>query len=314
MKGVFICAAELEALHGCPPLAGMAYLWLRSFVDLRSGIVGRTRPVSLSMLRAYTETHTPRGSGVQITQPSERGIRTALAALERAGLLRRLGDDRSLLFRLPRMETLTLASGKPDANLTGEHGAEPGVVDNRANALPAAGFIRRREPNPTENPQGVYRPNPTHIRGQSLRPSPPHTASTHEPGLRAREAAAAVGDAELQTVATLLRGAGVRVGGAEPELADLVARGVTDVDLLAAVVLARQERQAVGSAQPIGIRYVAALLDRVRQQSSKAPTQAWWSSEQAMLAKGAELGLSPWPGEDWGAFKGRIRGALGRAA
>lgn len=312
MKGVFICAAELEALHGCPPLAGMAYLWLRSFVDLRSGIVGRTRPVSLSMLRAYTETHTPRGSGVQITQPSERGIRTALAALERAGLLRRLGDDRSLLFRLPRMETLALASGKPDANLTGEHGAEPGAVDNRANALPGAGFVRRCEPNPTENPQGVYRPNPTHIRGQSLKPSPPHTASTHEPGLRAREAAAAVGDAELQTVATLLRGAGVRVVGNEPELAALA--GAPEADVLAAVELARQGRQAAGSTQPIGIRYVAALLERVRQRAGAAPTQAWWSSESAMLAKGAELGLSPRPGENWGGFKGRIRDAALRVA
>ncbi len=313
MKGVFICAAELEALHGCPPLAGMAYLWLRSFVDLRSGIVGRTRPVSLSMLRAYTETHTPRGSGVQITQPSERGIRTALAALERAGLLRRLGDDRSLLFRLPRMETLTLASGKPDANLTGELGAEPGAVDNRAIALPGAGFVRRREPNPAENPQGVYRPNPTHIRGQSLKPSPPHTASTHEPGLRTHEAAAAaVGDAELQAVSTLLRGAGVRVVGNEPELAALA--GAPEADVLAAVELARQCRQAAGSTQPIGVRYLAALLERVRPRAGAVPTQAWWASESAMLGKGAELGLSPRPGEDWGGFKGRIRGALGRVA
>lgn len=125
-------------------------------------------------------------------------------------------------------------------------------------------------------------------------------------------AAAAVGDAELQTVAILLRGAGVRVGGAEPELAALA--GAPEADVLAAVELARQGRQAAGSTQPIGIRYVAALLERVRQRAGAAPTQAWWSSEQAMLAKGAELGLSPWPGEDWGAFKGRIRGALGRAA
>lgn len=119
--------------------------------------------------------------------------------------------------------------------------------------------------------------------------------------------AAAVGDAELQAVATLLRGAGVRVVGNEQGLAALA--GAPEADVLAAVELARQERQAVGSMQPIGLRYVAALLDRVQQQASKASTAAWWSSESAMLAKGAELGLSPRPGEGWGEFKARIREA-----
>lgn len=124
--------------------------------------------------------------------------------------------------------------------------------------------------------------------------------------------AAAVGDAELQAVATLLRGAGVRVVGNEQGLAALA--GAPEADVLAAVELARQGRQAAGSTQPIGLRYLAALLERVRPRAGAVPTQAWWSSEQAMLQKGAELGVAPRAGEGWAEFKGRIRGALGRAA
>ena len=35
--------------------------------------------------------------------------------------------------------------------------------------------------------------------------------------------------------------------------------------------------------------------------------QAWWSSNETMLAKGEELGLYPKVGEGWGDFKGRIQ-------
>jgi hypothetical protein len=38
--------------------------------------------------------------------------------------------------------------------------------------------------------------------------------------------------------------------------------------------------------------------------SGEAP---WWSSNESMIAKGGELGLSPRAGESWGDFKGRIQ-------
>lgn len=93
-----------------------------------------------------------------------------------------------------------------------------------------------------------------------------------------------------------------------------VLAGTPEDDVLAAVDLARRDRLAAGSTQPIGVRFVVALLDRVRQQSSKVPTQAWWSSEASMLSKGTELGLSPRPGEDWASFKARLQEALTQGA
>lgn len=100
---------ELNTLHGVGPLAFSLYVLLRMFADYRTGTVGRTRPISLAMLASYAETHTRRGAGVQITQPSEKEVRTALDRLSRAGLLRRLAGDR-LAFLLPLALT---ASARP---------------------------------------------------------------------------------------------------------------------------------------------------------------------------------------------------------
>lgn len=41
-------------------------------------------------------------------------------------------------------------------------------------------------------------------------------------------------------------------------------------------------------------------------KKQKVIEQAWWSSNESMLAKGRELGTAPRPGEDWFSFKGRL--------
>lgn len=100
---IAVSAGEIEALYGAGPLAFQAYMLLRAWMDFGTGIAGRSRPISLAMLRAYCETHTPRGAGIQVTAPSEKEIRTSLARLARAGLVRRLPGDRlafSLLLAL----------------------------------------------------------------------------------------------------------------------------------------------------------------------------------------------------------------------
>lgn len=91
---------ELAALFGVGPLGALLYLTLRASMDFTDGTAGRSTPISLHGLAMACETHTTRGAGVQITQPSEKEIRGALARLQRAGLLRRLAGDR-LVFSLP---------------------------------------------------------------------------------------------------------------------------------------------------------------------------------------------------------------------
>lgn len=130
---------EIDTLHGIGSLGFHLYVLLRTFADYRSGTVGRTRPISLAMLAAYSETHTRRGGGMQITQPSEKEVRTALDRLTRAGLLRRLSGDR-LSFLLPLALT---ASSRPAQT---RHGGGAEVSTERGTGNPAPELARQAEP------------------------------------------------------------------------------------------------------------------------------------------------------------------------
>lgn len=152
---IALTADELEALHGAGPLAVSVYLHLRAWMDYSTGVVGRTRPISLAMLAAYTETHTPRGAGTQIEQASERSIRTALDRLVRARLLHRLAGDR-LTFALPMALT---ASARPEQT---RHAADSDLSTARAPCKPS-----RRAVFGASNARHRARmalPNPTHLK------------------------------------------------------------------------------------------------------------------------------------------------------
>ena len=166
---IAVTADEIGALHGVGPLAFQAYMLLRTWMDYGTGITGRSRPISLAMLRAHCETHTPRGAGVQITAPSEKEVRTALARLQRTGLLRRLPGDR-LAFRLPLAVIARSRTDQTGQGAGGERSTEPAA----ANAAPRK--ATRREPGTlrAESRQA----NPAHIMVQenqipSHRQAPP---------------------------------------------------------------------------------------------------------------------------------------------
>jgi hypothetical protein len=50
--------------------------------------------------------------------------------------------------------------------------------------------------------------------------------------------------------------------------------------------------------------------DEIELPVAKQPTQAWWTTEQGMLAKGRELNTEPRPGEDWNGFRTRLTGMM----
>jgi hypothetical protein len=312
LKGVYLTAAEIEAMHGTGPLSAFAYLWLRSWADIRTGVVGQTRPISLGMLRAYCETHVPKGAGVQIVQPSERNIRTSLAGLERAGLLRRLPGDR-LCYRLLLAQTLLHAHSKPDADLTGQSAAQPDGVDNSPDAWPGATSGSSINLNATRYSPRAGRAYPTHNKDQRNKPSPDPAASlAMEAQNVAPVAAGRIGRHEA--IAALFREQGVVVGPGHPVIADLAAINVSDADLLVAVELARLAREAEGTGQPLNPGFIRAKLRKAIEQK-KPTTVAWWSSVPAMEACARELNIPcARPGESMNEFKTRIVAALPRGA
>lgn len=337
MKGVYVTAEELEALHGCGPLASCIYLWLRSWMDLRSGVVGASRPISRGMLASYTETHVPRGAGTQVVQASVKDLRMAEDRLLRAGLLVRAGCGEKLVFRMPMAQTRWYVQNEPGINRAGEPGREPGREQGRepvrANASIGAGFEYEPGSKPgTINSQNraegkeAYRAN---IRDQS-EPSTSQAASTTSTGVgaddvqrfaadwsAAKSVVPAQVDDELQRRATelavALRKLGVRVTGMSPYVQDWATRGVTVAQAEEAARLAAMRREADGSMQPVGPGYLDAILRDVLSPPKPKRQQNWWASEQAMEAKARELGIAgARPGESALEFKARVSAAVRR--
>lgn len=309
MKGVYLTLEEIEATHGVGPLSACAYLWLRYWVDIRTGVVGKSRPISLGMLRAYCETHVTKGRGIQIVQPSERNIRTALEGLERAGLLKRLPGD-SLIFRLPLAQVLLHVPSKPDAKPTGNPGMVPGTLDNWSDTAVGAGSPAPAQPNPARYPSRSRPAYPTHNRGQRDNPSPQPAAST----TRDERVPAAGRNVRHDSIAAFLHDHGVLVGPGHPIVAEWAVSNVSDADLLAAVQLARQARASEGTGQPLNPGFIRAKLRKVLGKE-KLATVAWWSSVSGMESRARELNIhGARPGESMDEFKARIVAAGSRAA
>lgn len=154
---IAITEAELDAMHGAGPLAVALYLELRRLMDYRAGETGRSTPISLAGLARACETHTPRGRGTQIEQPSEKCIRNALDRLARAGLLRRLPGDR-LAYRLPLALTARARPAQTGHDAGTDSSTQPGIADT----APALAL----QPEPGTPSEGTTEPNRAHIEGQ----------------------------------------------------------------------------------------------------------------------------------------------------
>lgn len=266
---IAITADELEALHGAGPLAFQCYLHLRTWMDYGTGITGRSRPISLAMLRTYCETHTPRGAGVQITAPSEKEIRTALARLQRAGLLRRLAGDR-LAFSLP---LAAVASARP--NQTGHGaGAEQSTAPGTTNPAP----VKAPRPEPGTDRKPTEQPNRAHIMNQ----------------VSLSSTCALVQFLHLQDIPT---------AGRETTLERWRAEGITAEGLQKAVAVARSVRAKVGSTQPVNV----GLLDRILSSPPPGATAPRIGAD--IVAIGTAQGCPPRPGESWEQYRFRLSNA-----
>jgi uncharacterized protein YdaU (DUF1376 family) len=97
-----------------------------------------------------------------------------------------------------------------------------------------------------------------------------------------------------------LRRLGVAVTSMHPTMLQWIEDGFELPSVIEALQVARQRK-------PEPEKVPVAYLDPILRTPPKAPTASWWASEQATIAKGREVGLEPRPGEDWDAFRGRIR-------
>lgn len=348
MNGIYLTAGELDALHGCGPLGIAVYVHLRAWMDLRTGTVGASRPISRAMILAYVETHVPRGAGVETVKSTVKELRTALDRLSRAGLLLRKGNDDALVFRLPLAQTPSLDQNKQGRVRAGGNdpeqgrvqGAEQGRESGRVQPSIGAGFAADRDPEQgrergaaqgREHDRGRKAIPGLHQRSES-KPSTPQAASTAEPGvgpdsdveasIAALWSAKRIEGAQVSehtarratAMAVILRVEQIAATAMNPTVISWAEQGIRDEQLRAAVALARQRREAEGSLQPVNVGYLNACLQSVLKPP-KPKSDTWWQSVPAMEAKARELGIAgARPGEEMDAFKARIADALRRQA
>lgn len=96
---IIINDAELQALTGQSYMNYVIYLYLRRFMDGLTAVTGRVRGISYQSISEalYIE---PR-RGVKTGSPHKSAIRRALEQLEKSGLIKRLGETKNLVFKLP---------------------------------------------------------------------------------------------------------------------------------------------------------------------------------------------------------------------
>ncbi len=109
------------------------------------------------------------------------------------------------------------------------------------------------------------------------------------------------------SIAVLLRTASVRAQSQHPQVIEWANRPeVTDPVLAEAVAIARQSK---GNLR-FGVEYLAPIVEQVLKPR-KAKGDDLWSTDTKTVAKGQEYGLTARPGEDWHAFRSRIRERIG---
>ena len=176
-------------------------------------------------------------------------------------------------------------------------------------------------PPPDMHPRTTWPPPPT-----DAHPTPagdagdPRTTCTHnhhitinEPSVN-QKTSGYVNVGKNVSLAVHLRKLGVNVNGSNPILIALAEQGVSD-DLLTAAV-----DEAKRVIERPSLNYIVGILKRWKESAASVDVRGAtvpnrsktfdWRDDNAVLAKGRELGLYPGVGESWHDFKSRISVAL----
>ena len=177
--------------------------------------------------------------------------------------------------------------------------------------------VRNREEKRREEPT-----NTTPATGSSIaREQPPAGAVPAEAGtarpiaqgltldqLRIGPAASSDEHARAGELFAVLKANACRGSPAHPQVVEWARAGLTVEQLRQAIGIARQAKPPE---EPLNPAYLAPIVERVVSgKSGNGQASAWKSDEQAAMAKGRELGISPRAGEDWQAFRQRIASKL----
>jgi hypothetical protein len=272
--GIFITRDELDATRGLSDLAVRLYWRLRSLMDFSTCIVGKHRRISYQSLREDCEVLTPKGQGFMRTQPTLRGLRTALDGLERAGLVESAGP---LVFHLARAQKSEV---RPNQT---RH--EPGTVAIAANPYAASDSGQTRQKESVE-------------RGTPLRFKEKHVYKT---AAGAHGSVDNSGDIAAAFLKNLVSKTGCPIAGKATDAAVGRLLALPEETVLAATAQAVAARKRDGSVAPLNPGFIARFVEQTD----------WRATWSGIVAKGKELGIEQQAGEMVPYFKHRVMLAAG---
>lgn len=304
---------EMDALHGAGPLACWVYVCLRSWMDFETGLVGLTRALSREMLCTYAETHTPRGSGTQVSRPSLKEIRGAIEALVRHHLLVRKGGD-LLVFSMPMARTgnvRSLQTGPSEGRIQGRPLASVGaglrggeVVDN----LPYRANNRESDCLSTQQAAVVHVPEVAATQPDAAAAASNDELTEAKPPMREPTQQELERDArqvQVDELEDVLTKHDIRFTAPDKRIDSWVVRGIEAKHVLAAIGKAKARRAKEQSTQAIWIGFIDLLLNsdikpaRKPKASSTAAgekqpsgSQGWRSDSASIRRKARELGMT----------------------
>jgi hypothetical protein len=277
--GIFITRDELDATRGLSDLAVRLYLRLRSLMDFSTCVVGKHRRISYQSLKEDCEVVTPKGLGYQRTQPTLRGLRTALDGLERAGLVEPVGP---LVFHLARAQ-----KSEVRPNQTRHETDTVGVAANPY-AASDSGQTRHEESVEPVTPRCTKKSNVYTSTAAGA-----HGSVDNSPAGIA---------ADFLNLLSKKLGYPIAHKHDDPKLAKWVESGLTFDALEVAVRAAKEARQRDGNPAPLNPGYIASFLGQ------PGDWRATWSG---IVGKGRALGIEQRDGEHCPAFKQRVMLAAG---
>lgn len=317
-KAIAFSAPEWEAMAGLPFLQRCLYLVLRWYMDRHTGRVGDVRGISLQGLGEELYVEPVRGRhAAECGSPSKKAIRSALDALEKAGLIQPCGNGEVLVFFLPKARRVS-ARQKDEGHM---RGTQEGHDDGHGQSQSGQGKA----------------PYEGHDEGHPKKRDEGHTsrARVNHPYTKAPAAACAAVDKPAVDKLLLLpmqadrvaewirlqeqdRGCRSRVSSRAAQIAGWVELAVTGEELHEAYRLAKSDREGTQNQSPINLPFLDIFVRRVvggrmvsRGKSvAVLPSSVWWGSEAGIVAKAKALDVERVPDEPIDRLRSRVELAL----
>lgn len=317
-----ITLEEMEAMHGLPHLQRALYLQLLWAADRKTCRVGEKTNISIQGLRERLEVDHVRGRHTaDAGKPTKKAVLSAIEGLEKAGLIKRIGNKEVLVFLLVLARR---ASSRPrdEGHIRGQHQGRSYPQEKQPESLDTTGF----EENAAAHDGAASDADEGHISRERVNHLSKQSSSSYSMAvdnfsggvmmmaLKKNELAGLVGWLERK------RGKVVTVSEADPVIAKWARASVTGVELSEAHRIAVSYREAAKSTAPVNANYLDSILRsqvlnrRVvcKREEGQRPA-VWFASTLGIEAMGERHGVHRQAGESDAALKGRVAHAVALA-